>query len=400
MCRGNAQGAIDGAAAASGCRPTHGNNRPRRGILPYLRGCSPRSETVEHPARRQARSPLGNRLPQDFRFRHRPPRRRAGHDRDRREWPQGDSVLHGPRTSGRASRHDRSRCRYSCPGRAPVPLADRPSPVSRSSSAETLDQVRNQDPVPPRRLNGRIPRDLETICLTCLEKAPNRRYPTADALAGDLRLWLEGRPIVARPVSPMGLAWRLCRRHPAVAGLLFTLAMTLATGVVGLFVLLNQAAAERARLAEARRNAEAYEQFSASVADQLGEFLRKTIRYRPSTSADQVAEALLKLRSSINNLKGRGIVPSSTLGVLELEIGWALMYSSKAEEARDLLNQATADLKQSLAKTPGDKETRSCLGSALIFSGCLADERGSTRSRPDLLRASSRHPDGFRDEKM
>jgi eukaryotic-like serine/threonine-protein kinase len=98
-------------------------------------------------------------------------------------------------------------------------LTGRP-PFQGASSAETLDQVRNQDPVPPRRLNGRIPRDLETICLTCLEKAPNRRYRSAEALAGDLRLWLEGRPIKARRVSAMGHAWRWCRRHPAVAGLL------------------------------------------------------------------------------------------------------------------------------------------------------------------------------------
>ena len=111
-------------------------------------------------------------------------------------------------------------------------LTGRP-PFQGASSAETLDQVRNQDPVPPRRLNGRIPRDLETICLTCLEKAPNRRYRSAEALAGDLRLWLEGRPIKARRVSPMGHAWRWCRRHPAVATLLLTLAMTLTTGIVG-----------------------------------------------------------------------------------------------------------------------------------------------------------------------
>ncbi len=207
-------------------------------------------------------------------------------------------------------------------------LTGRP-PFQGASSAETLDQVRNQDPVPPRRLNGRIPRDLETICLTCLEKAPNRRYRSAEALAGDLRLWLEGRPIKARRVSPMGHAWRLCRRHPAVAGLLVTLAMTLATGVVGLFVLLNQAEAERARLAEARRNAEAYEKFSASTADQLALFLRTTIRLRRNTTPDQMTAALLKLRSSTNDLKSRGIVPSSTLGILEEEIGWALMFVNK-----------------------------------------------------------------------
>jgi eukaryotic-like serine/threonine-protein kinase len=100
-------------------------------------------------------------------------------------------------------------------------LTGRP-PFQGASNTETLDQVRNQDPVPPRRLNSRIPRDLETICLKCLEKALSQRYASADALADDLRLWQEGRPIQARRVSPMGHTWRWCRRHPAVAGLLLT----------------------------------------------------------------------------------------------------------------------------------------------------------------------------------
>jgi tetratricopeptide (TPR) repeat protein len=174
----------------------------------------------------------------------------------------------------------------------------------------------------------------------------------------------------------MGHAWRLCRRHPAVATLLVTLAMTLATGVVGLFVLLNQAAAERARLAEARRHADAYEQFSASAADQLGEFLRTTIRYQGKATPDQMTTALLKLRSSTNALKGRGIVPSSTLGILEEEIGWALSVANKIDEARDLLKQAVSDLKQSSAKKPEDKETRFYLVEALVLSGYLAESAG------------------------
>ena len=245
-------------------------------------------------------------------------------------------------------------------------LTGRP-PFQGASSAETLDQVRNQDPVPPRRLNGRIPRDLETICLKCLEKAPNRRYRSAEALAGDLRLWLEGRPIKARRVSPMGHAWRLCRRHPAVAGLLVTLAMTLATGVVGLFVLLNQAEAERTRLAEARRHAEAYEQFSASAADQLGLFLRTTIRLQRHTTPDQMTAALLKLRNSTSDLRDRGILPSSTLGILEEEIGWALMSSSKIDEARDLLKQAISTSNKARRKTPRTRRLGIYLGEALLL---------------------------------
>ena len=68
--------------------------------------------------------------------------------------------------------------------------------------------------------------------------------------------------------------------------------------------------------------------------------------------------ALLNLRISTSDLKSRGIVPSSTLGILEAEIGWALMSFQKIDEARDLFKQAVSDLKQSLAKNPEDKEAR------------------------------------------
>jgi eukaryotic-like serine/threonine-protein kinase len=256
-------------------------------------------------------------------------------------------------------------------------LTGRP-PFQGASSSETLDQVRNQDPVPPRRLNGRIPRDLETICLKCLEKVPSRRYRTAEAVAGDLRLWLESRPIKARRVSPIGHAWRLCRRRPAIAGLLVALATTLATAVVGLFVLLNQAAAERARSAESRRNAEAYEKFSADAAKQLVVFLASTVHSRQTTTHDEQKATLLKLQRSTNDLKSRGIVAPSTLGILEGEIGWALVELSKPEEARGILNHAVADLRRSLAKTPEDREVRHYLGNSLFYSGSLAEDADQT----------------------
>jgi WD40 repeat protein len=97
-------------------------------------------------------------------------------------------------------------------------LTGRP-PFKGATVLDTLEQVRTQDPVPPRRLQPKVPRDLETICLKCLEKDARRRYADAAALAADLRAFSEGRPIQARPVGPAEQAVKWARRRPAVAAL-------------------------------------------------------------------------------------------------------------------------------------------------------------------------------------
>ena len=76
-------------------------------------------------------------------------------------------------------------------------------------------QVINDEPVRPSHLARRLPNDIQTICLKCLEKNPARRYDSADALADDLGRFLEDQPIVARHTSSMERGWRWCRRHPA-----------------------------------------------------------------------------------------------------------------------------------------------------------------------------------------
>ncbi len=94
------------------------------------------------------------------------------------------------------------------------------APFVAETVLETIEQVRQRPPVPPSRRNPRVGRDLEVICLKCLEKEPIRRYASADALADDLQCWLEGEPIAARPVRASVRAWMWCRRNPIVASLL------------------------------------------------------------------------------------------------------------------------------------------------------------------------------------
>jgi eukaryotic-like serine/threonine-protein kinase len=107
-------------------------------------------------------------------------------------------------------------------------LTGRP-PFKGSTVLDTLEQVRSRDPVPVHHLQPRVPRDLETICLKCLEKEPARRYASAGALADDLRRFRDGKPIQARPVGQLTRTYRWSRREPRtallVAGLLLLAAM-------------------------------------------------------------------------------------------------------------------------------------------------------------------------------
>jgi hypothetical protein len=108
-----------------------------------------------------------------------------------------------------------------------------------------------------------VPADLETVCLRCLEKDPSRRYPTADALADDLGRWLAGRPVVARPVGPVGKAWKWARRNPVVAGLLVALGAAIGGGVGGIYA--KYLDAVRAREGADRARAAAQDEAAAKT---------------------------------------------------------------------------------------------------------------------------------------
>jgi WD40 repeat protein/tRNA A-37 threonylcarbamoyl transferase component Bud32 len=122
----------------------------------------------------------------------------------------------------------------------------------RGTPRMLLHQVMHDEPRRLRSLNDHVPRDLETICLTAMAKEPERRYAKAEELAGDLRLFLEGKPIKARPIGNLERCWRWSKRRPAVAGLLALLGLVLALGIPSLIILWLQASGARRQVEEER----------------------------------------------------------------------------------------------------------------------------------------------------
>ena len=116
-------------------------------------------------------------------------------------------------------------------------------PPFRGTIRMRLVQILHDEPISPRRYNGRIPRDLETICLKCIEKDRNRRYQTTRDLAEELRRYLNGEPVRARPVGTVARMWRWYRRHPdastKVAGgyATFTAILLMLWGIQGIVFL-------------------------------------------------------------------------------------------------------------------------------------------------------------------
>jgi serine/threonine protein kinase/tetratricopeptide (TPR) repeat protein len=137
-------------------------------------------------------------------------------------------------------------------------LTGRP-PFQGTSVLETLDMVRSREPVPPSQLQPKTPRDLETICLKCLQKEIPRRYPDVLALAEDLRRFRAGETILARPVSDAERLWRWCLRNPRVASLSAAVALLLLVVTAGSAIAAvtvsgqNQALVKAKKLAEEKR---------------------------------------------------------------------------------------------------------------------------------------------------
>ena len=219
-------------------------------------------------------------------------------------------------------------------------LTGRP-PFRGVSVLDTLDQVRNNEPVPPSRLQPKLPRDLETICLKCLEKDPARRYPQVSALAEDLHRFASGEPIVARPVSAPERLGRWCLRNKVVAaltGVTLALLLTIVAGTVYGYL-----APRRQNLALESANKRATrKQFEAEQKQRLAENVARFFHEQNRRALDTHVEMMNLLSSKLQHVPGI----EDTRGA----------FLDKATKGVEVSAQAMIDIRQEIGSDPNDEQ--------------------------------------------
>jgi tetratricopeptide (TPR) repeat protein/tRNA A-37 threonylcarbamoyl transferase component Bud32 len=188
-------------------------------------------------------------------------------------------------------------------------------PFGGDSVLETLERVRHTPPEAPSSINKQLPQDLEVICLKCLEKDPQRRYASAQQLADDLHRWLNGEPIVARPVGAAARAWMWCKRKPALAGLSGALTVALACGVIGIAWQWREAIFQR-NAAVAARDAAVHQEAAARKAEADARTARGLAEENALLASRQATLALNTVQDIIGqvqtNLSGPGLFEVKT----------------------------------------------------------------------------------------
>lgn len=249
-------------------------------------------------------------------------------------------------------------------------LSGRP-PFQAASAIQTMKQVLESEAIPLRQLNPAVDRDLETICMKCLDKSPARRYESAAALADELKRYLEGRPILARPVSLPERATRWCRRNPLVASLIGVSFAAVLFGMVALGI--SNVRTEAAR----KRSEESFHEAKAAVNDLftlvseerlLNEPGLQTVRRDLLERARGYYERFLERRSNDPALQTELAGTKYRMGLIEEALG-------EPQKALDWFAKARDWQKAHAAAQPDSTEAARALSNTLNAMGRIAAQR-------------------------
>lgn len=255
-------------------------------------------------------------------------------------------------------------------------LVGRP-PFTAATLGETLQQVMSVDPVSPRSLNPAIPRDIETICLKCLEKSPARRYQTARELADELQRFLDDRPILARPTSRTEKFVRWCRRNPVIAGAIAAVSVAAVFAIISLWVGLSRATV-------ARDEADATAQDAMDMVDQLMVRISdETLLNQPGMQEVRVdiqTKALASYEKLLTKLEKNERLPLQ-IATVRYQMGRIKQELDGPKEALALYESAERSMKQMLAARPENLP-------ALKLLSEIQTERGSLFFRKQDISAA------------
>jgi serine/threonine-protein kinase len=271
-------------------------------------------------------------------------------------------------------------------------LTGRP-PFRGATALETVQQVLTDDPVPPSRLQPKSARDLDTICLNCLQKEPLKRYASALALAEDLSRFLAGEPIKARPTPPWERAWKWARRRPAAAALGAVCCAAAVTLVVIMGVYNARLQEERDAATRAKAQAQANFQKARAAVDQfytkvtenkllnvprLGPLKKDLLQ-----TAQRFYEELVKQHREEADVR-------ADLGRAYWRLATITAEIDSKSQALGLFQSALALQKQLVHDDPDSREHQNNLADTFDSLGSLAHALGKTAQGGQFLRKGLR----------
>jgi serine/threonine protein kinase len=244
----------------------------------------------------------------------------------------------------------------------------------RGAARMVLHQIIHDEPRPPRKLDDRIPRDLETIALKCMAKEQSGRYATAGDLAADLRRYLDGVPILARPVGRLERGWRWAKRKPLVASLSAISVVSLLTVAVvattASFVYKAQKIREERSKIEAERSLD----LTLDTLHKLVNEIQDHLEDQPTLYAlreELIQEAVIGMRKVADIARDADV--DSSLRNAHERLGDIFLIIGRASEAREQYEQFLAIVERKAGASTPSGLLLSAMASAKLGEACLQE---------------------------